>query len=209
MNCNSPQNAWKHRPFLTASRPTCNIDIPSKEFIVPHKIQILLAREQVWRTSGARAGDGRPLAHQVFFEPDNWLVPDAYAQLLQAHAAYLVAQPGLVAVVSGHSYGTGSHRFFWLMGDRRAIAVRSALIKAGAVPSQVLVQSRGAARPLIEMAGEAVARYRRRVSIDYVKPDAVTASPVPLDGSAQWWRSVLGAGTGVKLPADRPTLQPR
>ncbi len=169
-----------------------------------HKTQTLLAREQAWRATGACAPDGRPLAHQVFFEADNWLVPDDYAPLLTAHAAYLMAQPGLAAVVSGHSYGTGSHRFFWLMGDRRAIAVRAALIKAGARPSQILVQSRGAARPLIEMAGEDVARYRRRVTIDYVNPEAVSASPVAPDGSAQWWRSVLGAGPGMQLPADRP-----
>ena len=169
-----------------------------------HKTQILLAREQAWRSSGACAPDGRPLAHQVFFEPDNWLVPNDYAPLLAAHAAYLVGQPGLAAVMSGHSYGTGSHRFFWLMGDRRAIAVRSALIKAGARSAQLLVQSRGAARPLIEMAGETVARYRRRVTIHYVNPDAITASPVAPDGSAQWWRSVMGAGSGKKLPADLP-----
>ena len=54
------------------------------------------------------------------------------------------------------------------------------------------------------MAGEAVARYRRRVTIHYVNPDAITASPVAPDGSAQWWRSVLGIGSGMKLPADRP-----
>ena len=169
-----------------------------------HKTQTLLAREQAWRASGACAPDGRPLAHQIFFEPDNWLVPEDYAPLLAAHATYLLDQPSLAAVMSGHSYGTGSHRFFWLMGDRRAIAVRSALIKAGARSGQLLVQSRGAARPLIEMAGEAVARYRRRVTIHYVNPEAFTASPVAPDGSAQWWRSVLGVGSGMKLPADLP-----
>ena len=169
-----------------------------------HKTQTLLARELAWRCSGACARDGRPLAHQVFFEPDNWLVPDDYSPLLAPHAAYLLAQPKLAAVMSGHSYGTGSHRFFWLMGDRRAIAVRSALIKAGALPGQLLVQSRGAARPLIEMAGEAVARYRRRVTIDYVNPEAVSTSPVAPDGSARWWRSVMGAGSGKKLPANLP-----
>ena len=54
------------------------------------------------------------------------------------------------------------------MGDRRAMAVRSALIKAGAGRKQVLIQSRGAARPLIELAGEEVAQYRRRVTLDYL-----------------------------------------
>lgn len=171
---------------------------------MPHQTLTILAREQALRSSGACAGDGRPLAHQVFFEADNWLVPDCYAPMLGAHGAYLVAHPELAAVLCGHSYGTGSHRFFWLMGDRRALAVRSIFLKAGAARGQLLVQSQGAARPQIEMAGDDVGRYRRRVTIDYLKPDAVTASPVPADGSKQWWRCVLGAGQGVKLPADRP-----
>ncbi len=169
-----------------------------------HKMQVLLDREQALCSSGACACDGRPLAHQVFFEPDNWLVPDSYVPMLASHAAYLAAHSDLAAVVSGHSYGTGSHRFFWLMGDRRAMAVRSALVKAGAAPAQVLVQSRGAARPQIELAGDDVARYRRRVAIDYVPLNSATAPPVPAEGSAHWWRSVLGVAHRVKLPADRP-----
>lgn len=169
-----------------------------------HKMQILLDRELALLSSDARASDGRPLAHQVFFEPDNWLVPETYEQLLLSHAAYLADHSDLAAVVSGHSYGTGSHRFFWLMGDRRAMAVRSALIKAGAAPAQVLVQSRGAARPQIELAGDDVARYRRRVTIDYVPLNSATAPPVPAEGSPHWWRSVLGVAHRVKLPADRP-----
>ncbi len=171
---------------------------------MPHKTLTILAREQDLLLSGACADDGRPLAHQVFFDADNWLVPDCYAQMLGAHAAYLVACPEQAAVISGHSSGTGSHRFFWLMGDRRAIAVRSALVKAGAAPKQLQVQSQGAARPLIEMAGDEVGRYRHRVSIDYLTLDAATVPPVPSEGSAQWWRSVLGAGNRRKLPADRP-----
>jgi outer membrane protein OmpA-like peptidoglycan-associated protein len=167
---------------------------------VSHKVQTLLDREQALLSSGACASDGQPLAHQIFFEPDNWLVPESYAQMLAAHAAYLAAHSDLAAVVSGHSYGTGSHRFFWLMGDRRAMAVRSALIKAGAAPEQVLVQSRGAARPQIEMAGDDVARYRRRVTIDYVPLNNPAAPPVPAEGSAHWWRSVLGVAHRVKLP---------
>ncbi|HYW58723.1 MAG TPA: OmpA family protein [Polaromonas sp.] len=168
---------------------------------MPHKTLTILAHEEELRMSGACADDGRPLAHQVFFEADNWLVPEGYEQLLQAHAAYLSGHPELAAVISGHSYGTGSHRFFWLMGDRRAIAVRAALLKAGAAPEQLLAQSQGAARPLIEMAGEDVGRYRRRVTIDYLRLDAVAAPPVPPDGSAQWWRSVMGGG--IQLPPDR------
>jgi outer membrane protein OmpA-like peptidoglycan-associated protein len=165
---------------------------------------ILLTREQQLLTSGECDDDGRPLARQVFFEPDNWLVPEAYAGLLAAHAACLVDRPEQRLLVSGHSYGTGSHRFFWLMGDRRAIAVRAALVKAGAAPKQVLVQSRGAARPLIEQAGEDVARYRRRVTLDYLDAQAVNPAALPPDGSAAWWRSVLGSGGKAPLPADLP-----
>lgn len=170
-----------------------------------HKTLDILVREEAFRSSGACANDGRPLAHQVFFEPDNWLIPEGYEQMLRAHATYLVVHPELAAVISGHSYGTGSHRFFWLMGDRRAIAVRAALVKAGAAPEQLMVQSQGAARPQIELAGDDVGRYRRRVTIDYVELDAVTSPPVPSDGSAQWWRSVMGSGQNIHLPSDQPS----
>lgn len=166
----------------------------------------LLTREQQLHASGECDDDGRPLARQVFFEPDNWLVPESYDDLLAAHAAWLADRPEQRVLVSGHSYGTGSHRFFWLMGDRRAMAVRSALIKAGAGRKQVLIQSRGAARPLIELAGEEVAQYRRRVTLDYL--DArVSTTPVPPEGSAAWWRSVFGSGGKARLPADRPAAQ--
>jgi len=174
---------------------------------VSHKIQILLDREQALLSSGACAGDGRPLARQVFFEADNWLVPDIYSDLLAAHAAWLASRPEQRVLVSGHSYGTGSHRFFWLMGDRRAIAVRSALIKAGAGPKQVLIQSRGAARPLIEMAGEEVAQYRRRVTMDYLDSQAAKAPSVAPEGSAAWWRLVFGSGGKARLPDDHPASQ--
>lgn len=169
-----------------------------------HKIEHLLNHENSLRLTEALEDDGRPLATQVFFEPDNWLVPEDFEPLLTAHASYLAAHPELAVVLSGHSYGTGSNRFFWLMGDRRAMAVRAALMKAGAQAGQVLVQSRGAARPKIELAGKDVARYRRRVTIDYLPLDAAGAQPVPAEGSAPWWRSVFGVGHGVQLPPDRP-----
>lgn len=169
-----------------------------------HKIELLLDHENSLRQTATLAEDGRPLARQVFFEPDNWLVPEDFEPLLAAHASYLAAHPELAVVVSGHSYGTGSNRFFWLMGDRRAMAVRAALLKAGAQAEQVLVQSRGAARPEIELAGKDVARYRRRVTIDYLPRDAAQTQAVPAEGSAPWWRSVFGVGNGVQLPPDRP-----
>ncbi|MDI1273822.1 OmpA family protein [Polaromonas sp.] len=167
----------------------------------------LLTREQQLHASGECDNEGRPLARQVFFEPDNWLVPESYGDLLAAHAAWLTGRPEQRVLVSGHSYGTGSHRFFWLMGDRRAMAVRSALIKAGAGRRQVLIQSRGAARPLIELAGEEVAQYRRRVTLDYLDTRVASTPPVPPEGSAAWWHSVFGSGGKARLPADRPAAQ--
>jgi peptidoglycan-associated lipoprotein len=171
--------------------------------------QTLLAREEHLRASDARACDGRPLAHQVFFEPDSWPVPEAFAPLLAAHAAYLNAHPDLSALICGHSYGTGSHRFFWLMGERRALSVRSALLKAGVEAGRLKVQSLGAARPQIEMAGEDVGHYRRRVNIDYLERGAIQAEPLPLEGSASWWRSVMGVAHRNKLPSDRPAAGTR
>ena len=157
---------------------------------MPHRLHEILDQEQQLRESGACAPDGRPLAHLIFFEPDSWLLPDGYSQLLAAHAAYLLNHPQLTAVVSGHSYGSGSHRFFWLMGDRRALAVQRQLVHAGVRPGQLRVQSKGAARASIVAVGKDFGCYRRRVAIDYVDTGV---TPAAQPGSTEWWRSVFGS----------------
>lgn len=172
------------------------------------KIARLIAQESAWRRSCATTAEGQPLARLVFFEPDSLLLPEGYDALIAAHARYLNDHARQVAVLSGHSYGSGSHRFYWLMGERRAMVVQQALLRAGAAPHQIKVQSQGGLRPMIELAGEAVARYCRRVSIGYVSADA-KAEVVPALGSAAWWRNVLGPpASASRLPlASRTRLQ--
>ncbi|MBC7437672.1 MAG: OmpA family protein [Bdellovibrionales bacterium] len=164
------------------------------------RILDILTNEKLLRLSGACAADGRPLTRQVFFEPDCWELPDEFDRMLRRHAGYLLDHPDTIAVLSGHSYGTGSQRFFWLMGDRRALAVRHALHRAGVPASQMRIQSVGEARPSIELAGDELARYRRRVTIDYVQAGDEDLARIAQPGSPDWWRSVLGAGQGKKLP---------
>lgn len=172
------------------------------------RISHLMTRERQWRLDGSAAPNGQPLAHLVFFEADSLLVPDGYDTLLAAHTRFLQDHPRQVAVISGHSYGSGSHRFYWLMGERRAMAVQQALLRAGAAPEQLQVQSKGGLRPMIELAGQAVSSYCRRVSIDHVSADAST-QVVPALGSAEWWRAVMGPpATASRLPlAGRARLQ--
>lgn len=172
------------------------------------RISHLMTREQQWRLDGSAAPNGQPLAHLVFFEANSLLVPDGYDTLLAAHARFLQEHPRQVAVVSGYSYGSGSHRFYWLMGKRRALAIQQALLRAGAAPEQLQLQSKGGLRPMIELAGQAVSRYCRRVSIDHVSADA-KAEVVPALGSAAWWRTVMGPPANAsRLPgAGRTRLQ--
>lgn len=168
------------------------------------RILDILTNEQLLRMSGACAADGRPLAHHVFFEPDAWEISHDFAGMLKTHALWLIKRPQLVAVLSGHSTGTGSQRFFWLMGDRRAHAVRQAFIRAGVPASQLRVHSAGEARPSIESGGAELARYRRRVTIDYLDAADANLERIPQPGSPDWWRAVLGAGPVHKLPGPPP-----
>lgn len=155
------------------------------------RILRILSREQQLRASLAAAPDGRPLAHLIFFEPDSWMLPDGYEQLLDAHARYMLERPGTRAVISGHSYGSGSHRFYWLMGDRRAIEVQKRLLRLGVDARQLLVQSKGAARSAIETVSQDFGRWRRRAAINYIGADG-NAAALTQPGSAEWWRSVFG-----------------
>src|SRR4051812_47356277 len=120
------------------------------ESAVQIRILDILTNEQLVRMSGACAANGKPLAQHVFFEPDAWEISEDFTGMLRTHAAWLLKRPNLVAVLSGHSTGTGSQRFFWLMGDRRAHAVRHGLIRAGVPAGQLRVHSVGEARPSIE-----------------------------------------------------------
>lgn len=156
----------------------------------------IMAGEETLRHSLASAPDRRPLARRVFFKPDSHELQSEFLPLIQAHADYLRENPDRFALVSGHTWGTGSQRYCWLIGERRSRAVARALIRAGARASQIAGHSKGSATPVVPE-GSKASVYHRRANIEYCSAEELAAKLIPTPGAPGWWKSVLGSETSV------------
>ncbi|MDP1742464.1 OmpA family protein [Polaromonas sp.] len=132
------------------------------------------------------------MARRVFFKPDSHELQAEFLPLIQAHADYLRENPERFALVSGHTWGTGSQRYCWLIGERRSRAVARALIRAGARASQITGHSKGSATPVLDE-GSKAPLYRRRANIEYCSADELAAKLIPAPGAPAWWKAVLGS----------------
>lgn len=159
----------------------------------------IMSGEETLRLSLASAPDRRPLARRVFFKPDSHELQAEFLPLIQAHAQYLRDNPDRFAVISGHTWGTGSQRYCWLIGERRSRAVVHALVQAGASAGQVAGHSRGSATPLVDE-GSKAPLYRRRANIEYCSADELAAKLTPKPGAPSWWKAVLGPAPAMPEP---------
>jgi peptidoglycan-associated lipoprotein len=98
--------------------------------------------------AGAAAEMGSEAAfHQnvadIFFDYDSYaLQPEGEASASKA-AAYLVAHPGIRIVIGGYCDDRGSAEYNLALGENRANAAKSALVKAGVGANRIRVVSYG------------------------------------------------------------------
>lgn len=103
-----------------------------------------------------------------FFDLDQSTIKAEARASLQAHAAYLAANPEAVARVEGHADERGTRAYNVALGERRAEAVKRYLIVQGASSDQIGTISFGEERPLsLSQTEEGYAR-NRRVELVYV-----------------------------------------
>jgi peptidoglycan-associated lipoprotein len=99
----------------------------------------------------------------VYFDFDSSEIRPEYAGLIAAQARRLAAAPGLRVRLEGHTDERGSREYNIALGERRAQAVRRALLLQGVGDAQVLTVSYGEERPAVEGADEAAYEKNRRV----------------------------------------------
>ncbi|MBS1200400.1 MAG: peptidoglycan-associated lipoprotein [Proteobacteria bacterium] len=129
--------------------------------------------------AGAGVGEARPLPGAegaggeaataadriVYFDYDSSEIRPEYAGLVAAQARRLAASPGLRVRLEGHTDERGSREYNVALGERRAQAVRRALLLQGVAEGQVVTVSYGEERPAIEGPDEAAYSKNRRVEI--------------------------------------------
>jgi len=114
--------------------------------------------------SGATAGmtDAERI---IYFDYDSSEIRPQYAETITALARRLAAGSGLRVRLEGHTDERGSREYNVALGERRAQAVRRALLLQGAGDAQVMTVSFGEERPAAEGADESAYERNRRVEI--------------------------------------------
>ncbi len=103
----------------------------------------------------------------VYFDFDRDNIKSEFREIVAAHGKYLAANPGAKARLEGHADERGSREYNIGLGERRAQAVKQALLLQGAAASQLGTVSYGEERPAVTGSDEESWALNRRVEIVY------------------------------------------
>lgn len=109
-------------------------------------------------------------ANTVLFGLDSSVVSKAEASKVAAVADQLKANAKAAVRVEGHCDERGTEEYNRALGERRALAVREALIGAGIDPTRVDTMSYGEDRPADPGQGEAAWKKNRRAEFILLTP---------------------------------------
>ena len=104
----------------------------------------------------------------VYFDFDSSEIKGEGTDIVAAHAKYLAANPTTRVRLEGHTDERGSREYNIGLGERRAQAVRRALLLQGAADAQISTVSYGEERPAVPGHDEAAWAKNRRVEIIYL-----------------------------------------
>jgi peptidoglycan-associated lipoprotein len=109
-----------------------------------------------------------PLSHRIiYFDFDKSEIKPEFADLVTSHAKNLTSHPNLKMKLEGNTDERGTREYNIGLGERRAQAVRRALMLQGVAESQLTTVSFGAERPAAEGDDESAWAKNRRVELAY------------------------------------------
>ncbi len=103
----------------------------------------------------------------LYFDFDQSGIKDQYRDVLAAHAAYLASNPGLSLRLEGHADERGSREYNIGLGERRAQAVKRALLLNGVSTANLKTISFGEEKPRVQGTSESSWAENRRVELVY------------------------------------------
>jgi peptidoglycan-associated lipoprotein len=105
----------------------------------------------------------------IYFAFDSSELSGEGTALIAAHAHYLVGHSNLHVRLEGNTDERGSREYNIGLGERRAQAVRRAMLLQGVAETQLSTVSYGAERPAVDGHDETAWSKNRRVMINYVQ----------------------------------------
>lgn len=103
----------------------------------------------------------------IFFDFDSTEIRGEGPQIISAHARHLATRPGVRVRLEGHADERGSREYNIALAERRAQAVRRALMLQGAGDAQLTTVSYGEERPAAVGSDESAYEKNRRVELVY------------------------------------------
>ena len=116
--------------------------------------------------SGAGAA-GQVGSKTIYFDFDSYQVKSEFQPVIAAHASYLASHPTAKVLVAGHADERGAREYNIALGERRANAVTSLFMAAGASNSQIDSVSYGEESPVATCHDESCWSQNRRAVIGY------------------------------------------
>ncbi|OTA16477.1 hypothetical protein Xvie_01934 [Xenorhabdus vietnamensis] len=103
----------------------------------------------------------------VYFGFDKYDINSEFAQILDAHAAFLRTSPSVKVTIEGHADERGTPEYNIALGERRANAVKMYLQGKGVSADQLAIVSYGKEKPAVLGHDEAAYAKNRRAVIVY------------------------------------------
>ena len=125
----------------------------------------------------AGPAEGALATRIVYFDFDSSEIKGAGTDVVAAHARYLAAHQTIRVRLEGHTDERGSREYNIGLGERRAQAVRRALLLQGATDAQLSTVSYGEERPAVSGHDEAAWTKNRRVEIVYLAAPTGAVKP--------------------------------
>lgn len=107
------------------------------------------------------------MARVVYFDYDSFVVKPEFAATLEANAKYLAANRSRKLALEGHTDERGGREYNLALGQKRAEAVRRALVLLGVNDAQVEPVSFGEEKPAVNGFTEEAYAKNRRVEFTY------------------------------------------
>lgn len=104
---------------------------------------------------------------RVYFAFDSSAIDDESRAIIEAHASYLAANPGIKLTLEGHCDERGTREYNLALGERRAQAVEKMMKVLGVAGNRIKTVSYGEEKPLCQEHNESCWRQNRRAEIVY------------------------------------------
>ena len=115
------------------------------------------------------AGKPSQINSTVYFDYDSYVVSQQYRPIITENASFLSANSQRQVAIEGYTDARGSAEYNIALGEKRAMAVRDALILQGVNSAQISIVSYGEEKPSCTSADESCYSQERRAEMVYGK----------------------------------------